>query len=417
MRVAAEALRDDIIADTHKSSKKIEQQLAEVIRKHEVLQMAIESAHSKTNLLNFLVEQISYNPGMGGMIAAAGGMGDDMPNRVTAIHGYTARDILQLIKVDHLRVSNDAARIVRSSPTLPQADVERCALVMAAPEIKHLLNSSCGPEPGVVVIDGHFDRSQMGKISPLSYVCVMLAQAIRSQSLAPSAPTSPLYEKQQPPMIRRNNAIILEFYCSLHAGAVEDDDLAGPQGLMRCLTTELMLGMVANDIIGHSDVDITPLPLQHLGDGEEDLLIQKDLGALCRLFVELVRLVPPETPIYCLVDGWSAYERDLWEAEYAAILDAFRDAAAGASFKLLLTSPASCRWLGDFILPGQRVSLRNKEVNGGRDWWGAGRGGLRGIARAATMTDTAGGFGGRYYDDYYSQGGVADDEHDRRSSQ
>ncbi|KAK0643182.1 hypothetical protein B0T16DRAFT_178493 [Cercophora newfieldiana] len=264
--------------------------------------------------------------------------------------------------------------------------------------LNFLMDGGCGS--GVVSIDGHFDRSQFGKISPLSYVCAMLAQAAKNaQQLG--APMLPLAEKRP-----QSNSIVLEFYCALHAGTVENaDDLAGPQGLMRCLSAQLMLALVANEVVGNYN----PVPLPHLRDGEEDRLADRDLSAVCRLFVELARLVPADTPIYCLIDSWSSYEREeLWQADYDIVLSTFDDVAASvnSSFKLLLTSPTSSRRLKDFVPPEQRVSLRNREWSG-REW--SGRGGMGGLARAATIAEINSGFGGGYY--------FGEDDEERRDSE
>jgi hypothetical protein len=372
--------------------------------------MSIESAHTKTRLLPFIMEQLTLN-GLPGAGASGNGAGEDaMTERGTALPGLTPTDLLAAVHVHHLRVSADAQRVVRANPTLPQADVERCAMVIMAPQIKQLLSPGRGGS-GTIVVDGRFDRAQMGKVSPLSYVCAMVAQALRSQAQPQSPPTSPLSEKPPP---TSNGCIVLEFYCALHASTLDesDDDLSGPQGLLRALIMQMILGLAATEVIINAD---EPVRLPHLRDGEEELLVQQELGALCRLFVELVRLVPEDTVVYCLVDGWSAYERDLWHTDYDALLNMFHDVTvdSGASFRLLLTSASSCRWLGDFVLPGQRVSLVDREANG-REWCGSARGGLKGLARAATMSDGGMGLSSGYYD---GNGGVEDNEHDRSFSQ
>lgn len=106
-----------------------------------------------------------------------------------------------------------------------------------------------------------------------------------------------------------------------------------------------------------------------------------------------MRLVPAHVSIYCLVDGWSTYEREeLWRTEYEVVLRELLDAAqkpdldCSNNFKLLLTSPTMCRWLDNFVMPGQRVSLRNRDANDG-NWRGSSRASLSGLARASTMSD------------------------------
>jgi hypothetical protein len=337
----------------------------------------------------------------------------------TALPGYTPEDftpedLLIIINVNHLQISNDALTVVRRGRTLALADVGRAAHMIMEPQVKELLTS---PGPGVVAIDGHFDRTQMGKISPLSYICAMLSQALRQQSrqyAASFGSGSPISMSTQPEKGASRN-IILEYFCALHTA--DSDDLRGPQGLIRCLTTQLILSMVANEWIGHADA----VHLPHLRDGEEEMLGQRDLDAVCRLFTALIHLVPQGVSIYCLVDGWSAYEREqLWRADYEVVLNAFREAAdasnsdGGTNFKLLLTSPTACLWLGDFLLPGQKVSLRNCDASD-VNWRGSGRGSLIGLARAATMSDANSGFTGGFPVDEYSGAGMGEG-YDRRSS-
>jgi hypothetical protein len=338
----------------------------------------------------------------------------DMSEMGTALPGYTPEDLLKIIDVNYFQISHDASTVVRRCHTLDSADVGRAAHMIVEPQVQELLTS---PGPGVVAIDGHFDRTQMGKISPLSYICAMLSQALRQQSqqYATSFRSGSPVSMSTQPEKGASRSIILEYFCALHTA--DSDNLQGPQGLVRCLTTQLILSMVANEWIGPADA----VHLPHLRDGEEEMLGQQNLDAVCRLFTALIHLVPQGVSIYCLVDGWSAYEREqLWQADYEVVLNAFREAGDasnpddGANFKLLLTSPTTCCWLGDFLLPGQKVSLRNRDAGDG-NWRGSGRGSLKGLARAATMSDANSGFTGGFPMDEYSMAGMGEG-YDRRSS-
>ena len=321
----------------------------------------------------------------------------------TALPGYTAEDLLRIIDINHLQVSNDQVTVVRrGGTTLSQPDIERAALAFAEPQVKALIGD---PGPNVVVIDGNFDQSQMGRIiSPLSYVVAMFSQAVRQQTVQQTA-SSPRTENgtAQP------RAVILEYYCELHTE--KDDKLRGPQGLVSCITTQLILSLVANECLGEKEA----VNLPHLRDQEEAYLADKRLDAVCRLFAALLHHVPPGVPVYCLIDGWSVYEREKsWQRDYDLVLDTFGRALGGGSdFKLLFTSPTACRDLGDFVRPNQRVSLRERFAGTG-NWRGAGRGGLMGLARAATLPSAHRGFAPVYprngYEDSWNGDG-----HDQRS--
>lgn len=199
----------------------------------------------------------------------------DMSEKGTALPGYTPEDLLIIIDVNHLQISSDASAVMRKGHSLNSADIGRASHMIMEPQVKELLGNS---EPGVVVVDGHFDRTQMGKISPLSYTCAMLSQALRQKSQQCAA--SPGLESPAS-MFTEDGAsrdIVLEYFCALHT--VDSDDLRGPQGLMRCLTTQLILAMVANEWIGPADA----VHLSHLREGEEEMLGQRNLESFCRLF-------------------------------------------------------------------------------------------------------------------------------------
>jgi len=130
----------------------------------------------------------------------------------------------------------------------------------------------------------------------------------------------------------------------------------GPQGLMRSLVAFLVLSLVQNECIS----DSAPIRLAFQGDFEA--LSFKDV---CQLFYHLVELVPNGLKVFCIVDGISYYERQVWKGDYDLMMQCFGSIIANKApvFKLLLTSPTVSRWLPD-LRPDQRVSLRNLRNRG-----------------------------------------------------
>ncbi|RDW91763.1 hypothetical protein BP5796_01157 [Coleophoma crateriformis] len=410
VRQCADDMIEELIVGNYSASMTIQSQLDEVLRQQRVMQVSIDAAHGKTYLLHFLMEQLNFNPAG----ALAGRDFADMSEMGTALPGHTPEDLLMMIDVSHLQINHDALTVMRRSHALAAADIERAAHIITEPQVKELLSS---PGPGIVAIDGHFDRTQMGKISPLSYICAMISQALLQQSPqpVPSFGSSSPVSMSTRPEKGASRDVVLKYFCALHTA--DSDDLRGPQGLIRCLTMQLILSMVANEWIGHTDA----VHLPYLRDGAEELLEQRNLDAFCRLFTALIRLIPQGVSIYCLVDGWSAYEREeLWRADYDVVLNEFLEAANASNaegsshFKLLLTSPTACNWLSDFLIPGQRVSLRNRDV-GDRNWRGSGPGSLIGLARAATRSNVNGDFKGGFRVDEYSRAAM-EENYDRRPS-
>ncbi|OIW32561.1 hypothetical protein CONLIGDRAFT_712867 [Coniochaeta ligniaria NRRL 30616] len=319
--------------------------------------LSVNAGNSKTHLLQFLMEQISQNPGMMGHAdtAATGRDQADVPDGTT-LRGYTPDDLFKILNFNHYQISKDGENALKIGSSFALADVQQAAAFVATPQVRKLLNS---PSPGIVAVDGHFDRGHIGNVNPLSHVCATLSQALRQQARQdvtisrPARPMLPQLDRGGRPIV------VLEYFCAEHLA--DADDLRGPQGLIRSLTCQLLLSLLFNEWIGQHDAVYS----HYLSPGEQDLLAARDLAAVCRLFVSLTGMVPRDVPIYCVVDGWSRYERDAWRNDYNIVLDMFHRItiasdlnAAGGPFKLLLTNPTESRWLGYMLGPDQRLSLR-----------------------------------------------------------
>ncbi|KAK4225183.1 hypothetical protein QBC38DRAFT_270181 [Podospora fimiseda] len=404
VRVRAEALMDDIVVGNYEANMEIKAQLKDLRRQNDLMHMSIKAANSQTDFLHFLLEQFA-SP-LAGMFQGRGL--PNVANMGTALPGFIPSDLLVFMDVNHTQARHDSRIVLSRSSSFEPHDMDKASQMASAPEVKGLLGS---PGAGVVAVDGHLDITQIGKITPLSFACAMSAQALKIRTQVtpsedpPYSPTSPLSDAGQ------GRCIVLEYYCSLHMA--DNDNLYGPKGLVRCLTTQLILSMVENEYVFHEE----PVHLPHLGDTEDadELLSCGDLNAICNLFIGLLQLIPHGVSVYGIVDGWSVYERnEAFKADYRAVLDMFRDATspekfdAGACFKLLLTSPTMSRQLGEFLLPGQRVSLRRDRAGVG-SWSGVGR--KRGMGRAATMPEVGVG-----YSSSHSSSGSVGDGHSRRSS-
>jgi hypothetical protein len=254
--------------------------------------------------------------------------------RVTEATSVTPRQLLELMDVHHLRALDDEQHIIRRGHSLNAESISHAATMFQAPQVHQLLH---GPGSGVVLVNLCSDRSQNGKISPITNVCATLTQAIRALSDA---------------------NVVLTFFCGQHS--TSSSDLLGPQGLMRSLVAFLILSLVQHECIS----DSTPVYFKAF-QGDFERLSFKDT---CDLFAHLIGLVPREITVYCIVDGISYYERENWREDYDMMMHCFgtvienRDIAT--TFKLLMTSPTMSRWLTALMPDSQRVSLRNLRTTG-----------------------------------------------------
>jgi len=247
----------------------------------------------------------------------------------------TPRHLLQLMKVHHLGALDDEHHIIRrGGHSINRDDISQAANMFQTNQVQQLLHL---PNSDVVLVNGCTDRSQHTKVSPITYVCATLTHALRR---------SP------------NRNVVLAFFCGQHS--TSNDDLAGPQGLMRSLVAHLVLTLVQDTYISDSAPIQFP-PLQ--GDIE-----QLSFKSICQLFYSLVELVPKGVTLHCVIDGISYYERPVWREDYDLMMECFgniiTNEAMGVIFKLLLTSPTTSHWLLPLLMPHQRVSLRNLRRRG-----------------------------------------------------
>lgn len=246
----------------------------------------------------------------------------------------TPRQLLRLMNVHHLEGLDDEQSIIRRGNSMDSDAIAHAATMFQTTQVQQLLQT---PESGVVLVNGCSDRSQNTKISPITHVCATLTHALRRSV---------------------GDNIVLAFFCGQHSAS--DDGLVGPQGLMRSLVAFLVLSLVQNDCI----VESTPIWFPDFqGDVEQLSFID-----LCQVFFNLVELVPKGLTVYCVVDGISYYERDVWKGDFDLMIECFGNiitnkAIAAAPFKLLFTSPTTSHWFPD-LMPHQRVSLRNTRTRG-----------------------------------------------------
>jgi hypothetical protein len=237
------------------------------------------------------------------------------------------------MNVHHLEALDDEQLIIRRGHSISSDAIAHAATMFQTSQVQQLMQI---PESGVVLVNGCSDRSQNTKISPITHVCATLTHALRRSDAA---------------------NVVLAFFCGQHS--TSNDDLMGPQGLMRSLVASLVLSLVQNDCI----TEFTPIWFPDFqGDFEQLSFVD-----ICQLFFNLVELVPKQLTVYCVVDGISGYEREVWKGDFDLMMECFDKIVANrgiaAVFKLLLTSPTICRWLPN-LMTHQRVSLRNTRTRG-----------------------------------------------------
>ena len=156
--------------------------------------------------------------------------------------------------------------------------------------------------------------------SPISFVCSKLIDSIRPDSVK-SVPSDSIMDS-------------IFFFCGEHLSRTDPD--ARPTGMMRSLIAQLLL------IYPDFDLRVVRRLRKIDSDSADDL---------SKIFMLLMDQIPPQSVLFCIVDGLTYYEdtkSQTSEAEMilGSLLDAVdRSIEAGWVFKLLLTSPNQSRIL------------------------------------------------------------------------
>lgn len=157
-------------------------------------------------------------------------------------------------------------------------------------------------------------QSEVQRRPPVSFLCATLVECLHQASRNPHAPV-----------------VVLSFFCGEHLDLGSDRN-AHPIDMIMALSAQLL------DV--YEDFDMEPIrPLWH------QVQILEDVKNVFKLFNGLLKQLPPETTIFCVIDGISYYEdparqHDLVEATKRFVsMTRKRDRPV---VKLLMTSTASC---------------------------------------------------------------------------
>ena len=156
---------------------------------------------------------------------------------------------------------------------------------------------------------------------------------------------------------RKEPAVVLRHFCRLHISS--RDPLQGPQGLMRsllCQTVRLFQNQIN---LGFTS-----------SRRYSEQLDSHNLRIMCDCFANIIRQLPPETVLFCIIDSIDCFEKREWADDCRHVIrelqDIVYDNGTGPSFKLLVTSNVRSKYVGSVIPAKYRMLLSGDDI-GGRD--------------------------------------------------
>ena len=142
------------------------------------------------------------------------------------------------------------------------------------------------------------------------------------------------------------NAGVIRFFCGLHLKPSTQN--RGPRGLLKCLIAQLLINYP--EAMPNIDLEAW-MKLRERGSSCD----------LCTILRDIVRKLPERAVVYCIIDGLQFFKEPEWELRTQLIMKEItrltRDPAVRAAFKVLLTSPVSCRYISEQIHGGTRCAL------------------------------------------------------------
>lgn len=150
-------------------------------------------------------------------------------------------------------------------------------------------------------------------------------------------------------------AIAIYFFCGSHTSS--KDSIKGPHGMMRSLICQ---------ILWLFSVDLDFISSRRYREQLQSL----NLHTLCDCFGKLVKQLPMDTVLICIIDSICFFEKKEWAENCRKAVNDLQDLTdddeLGAVFKLLITSPSRSRYVGG-TLPSQCRLLLLADDSNGRD--------------------------------------------------
>lgn len=175
-----------------------------------------------------------------------------------------------------------------------------------------------------LLVDGNSASVALSRTSPISLLCATLARSL----------------------VGVQSAICLQFFCGLHTSS--NDSLSGPQGLIRSLTSQLL---------SYYNFDLGFINCRSF----RDRIQSHEMHHLCELFRTLLRQIPIDNVVFCIIDSISLYERAEWRRDICFVVHKLREnteiVELNAVFKLFIASSSRSRHVNSHIAPQDQLIL------------------------------------------------------------
>jgi len=153
-------------------------------------------------------------------------------------------------------------------------------------------------------------------------------------------------------------AVAIYHFCKRHLSP--KDPIQGPQGMMRSLICQILRLFQSQVDLGFTS-----------GGRYREQLESHNLHILCDCFAQVVKQLPVETVLFCIIDSIDRFERHEWADDCRYMIrelqDILHEYECGPVFKLLVTSPTRSRYIKGTFTARDRLLLSGDGFGGRHD--------------------------------------------------
>lgn len=233
----------------------------------------------------------------------------------------TQGNLIGILAVDPGGAMDDIQITMRQGISLDPSCQGQAYSLMRNSKFEIWLKSS---KAQALLVDGNSASVALSRTSPISLLCATLARSL----------------------VGVQSAICLQFFCGLHTSS--NDSLSGPQGLIRSLTSQLL---------SYYNFDLGFINCRSF----RDRIQSHEMHHLCELFRTLLRQIPIDNVVFCIIDSISLYERAEWRRDICFVVHKLREnteiVELNAVFKLFIASSSRSRHVNSHIAPQDQLIL------------------------------------------------------------
>lgn len=229
-----------------------------------------------------------------------------------AADGLDPADLLNILNISAEAPSEDFRRLHRACQSVEPSDSQIAQGVFEGARFSKWFDED---DSAALFIEGGPILADLGRFASLTLMSCLLIKYL---------------EGKEP-------AISIYHFCGRHISS--RDPIQGPQGLMRSLIFQVVR-------LFDSQVNLSFATSHRY----REQLKSHSIRTLCECFASIIKQLPPETVLFCIIDNIDCFEKPQWAEDCRFVIREIQDLLyedeVGPVFKLLVTSPGRSRYVG-----------------------------------------------------------------------